>query len=155
MKYSEATKAYEYYLCGASLSKTGKRFGIDRRLLHYYFKAFGFKTRQLKRNQYIIYNGNSYTVNKEGYYRKTDSDRELLHRQMWKDINGEIKKGHNIHHINGNKTDNKIENLEMLTASDHTKRHGFKNNQHTKKNPEKYSYSKESFCHECDCENDI
>lgn len=43
----------------------------------------------------------------------------LVHRMVWYDNNGEIPKGMHIHHINGNKTDNRIENLELHSNSEH------------------------------------
>lgn len=149
MKYSEAVKAHGYYLCGASLSKTGKKFGVDRRLLYYYFKSFNLSTRPLVRRKSVEYNGDVYASHSGGYRRKTTGDRELLHRQVWKDAYGEIPRGFNIHHINGDKLDNRLENLEMLSASEHTKKHGFRNNQHTKLNPENYVYLDKPECHEC------
>ena len=35
----------------------------------------------------------------------------------------EIPEGHHVHHINGDKLDNRLENLEVVDASEHHRRH--------------------------------
>ncbi len=45
------------------------------------------------------------------------------HILTWKRNNGSIPKGHVIHHINGDKSDNRIENLSCMSQSDHMKLH--------------------------------
>ncbi|MBT3582788.1 HNH endonuclease [Candidatus Woesearchaeota archaeon] len=47
----------------------------------------------------------------------------LEHRFIWEQSNGEIPKGFQIHHINENKQDNRIENLQLLSNSEHQKLH--------------------------------
>lgn len=55
-------------------------------------------------------------ANKNGYV--------LEHVAVWeRENNKEIPSGYCIHHLNGNKSDNRIENLQLLTISDHTKLH--------------------------------
>lgn len=53
-----------------------------------------------------------------GYYSRTDGAR--LHRRVWEAANGPIPAGHLIHHINGIKTDNRIENLELMEWGAHS-----------------------------------
>jgi hypothetical protein len=49
--------------------------------------------------------------------------RVLQHRRIWFDAHGEIPKGFVIHHINGTKTDNALENLSLCDRSGHMKEH--------------------------------
>ena len=39
----------------------------------------------------------------------------LEHRAVWIEVNGEIPSGMQVHHRNGNKLDNRIENLELVS----------------------------------------
>lgn len=55
----------------------------------------------------------------KGYVRVYDSGNQIMeHHFIWKKINGDIPKGYQIRHINGVKSDNRIENLELLSARD-------------------------------------
>lgn len=61
-----------------------------------------------------------------GYLRYTleGSNKNVYeHRLVWELVHGPIPKGYVIHHRNRNKTDNRIENLEMLSSSDHMRLH--------------------------------
>lgn len=49
----------------------------------------------------------------------------LAHRVIWECVNGPIPAGLQINHINGVKRDNRIANLEMVTASENI-RHSFR-----------------------------
>ena len=47
----------------------------------------------------------------------------LVHRLIWEEHYGKIPSGMDIHHKDGNKLNNKIENLECLTREEHKARH--------------------------------
>lgn len=53
------------------------------------------------------------SVTKDGYRRSTKYG--LLHRLIWEYHNGQIPKNMQIDHINGDKLDNRIENLQLVT----------------------------------------
>jgi hypothetical protein len=64
---------------------------------------------------------------KDGYVRisskKEGNFGKYLHRLVYEKHYGEIPKGHVVHHINGNKLDNSIENLELMTLKEHVSHH--------------------------------
>lgn len=45
------------------------------------------------------------------------------HRWVWEKKYGKIPKGYEIHHIDGNKRNNSIDNLELLTPKEHSAKH--------------------------------
>lgn len=45
-----------------------------------------------------------------------------IHRLVWETFNGEIPKGLEINHINHDKSNNSLENLELVSHSDNLKR---------------------------------
>lgn len=54
------------------------------------------------------------------YYRHCN---DLLHREVWKFFHGEIPRGYAIHHKDFNPDNNNIENLQLITFSEHQKIH--------------------------------
>lgn len=74
--------------------------------------------------KYIEYDGLKFCRDdKTGYYLNS-TIRKRLHRYVWEKEHGEIPKGYHIHHIDGDKSNNSIENLALFTAGDHEKLHG-------------------------------
>ena len=61
---------------------------------------------------------------KSGYYGGYFLKKKIrLHRYIWEKYNGEIPKGHHVHHKDKNKFNNNIDNLIVLSASEHEKLH--------------------------------
>ena len=49
--------------------------------------------------------------------------KKLFHRLIWEHFKGEIPKKHVIHHKDGNRLNNSIENLECMSQSEHVRLH--------------------------------
>lgn len=76
------------------------------------------------------FDGVAYYKKPEGYY-KSDWKKhggKLLHQVVWEHHhNRRVPKGYCVHHLNGEKGDNRPENLCLLAASKHARQHAVKN----------------------------
>ena len=71
------------------------------------------------------FNGIKFYKKPAGYY-KADYQTHgglYMHRFVWEYHNGKIPDGEHIHHINGNKSDNTIENLGIMDGREHISYH--------------------------------
>lgn len=66
--------------------------------------------------------------NKSGYATFKEGDKtKLVHRRVAeKKLGGSIFKGYEVHHKNGNKTDNRPANLRVMKKSSHRRLHAKK-----------------------------
>lgn len=48
---------------------------------------------------------------------------KYLHIAVWEAFNGEVPDGYDVHHINHNPSDNRLENLELITRNEHAVMH--------------------------------
>jgi len=64
-----------------------------------------------------------YKDHKAGYWISTACPKIRAHVWVWKYTNGNIPKGHEIHHKDGNKNNNDILNLECLNKKSHIAAH--------------------------------
>lgn len=64
-------------------------------------------------------------VTPKGYLRGNYAGRlRLQHVVMWERANGPVPAGWQVHHVNGDKQDNRLENLRLVTATEHKRVHG-------------------------------
>ncbi len=124
-------KMYSLYQQGFSLSSVAKAFLVTRQSVYTRFKRAGLVMRSAIPLPFVMFRGMKYTMRENGYYANSIGVRTYLHRDVWEISVGKIPAGMDVHHKNGDKSDNRIENLEILTSSDHGSRHGFGGNQYT------------------------
>lgn len=65
------------------------------------------------------FNGESFYLC--GYYYQRKGKR--LHRAVWEHHNGPIPKGYHVHHMDGDRSNNSIENLTLLEGHEHLSEH--------------------------------
>lgn len=65
------------------------------------------------------FNGESFYLCGNYYQRKG----KRLHRTVWEYYRGDIPQGYHVHHIDGDKSNNQIDNLALMLGSEHLKTH--------------------------------
>lgn len=108
------------YLSGISMKEIAKRFEVSNSFICNRLKINGTKKRKRPR-------GNKHHFWKGGKIRSGDywiiyvSKHQYVpeHRLIWEKENGSIPIGWVIHHLNGNKLDNRIENLFAMPKKEH------------------------------------
>ncbi len=74
----------------------------------------------------VYFNGLKFTKDdKTGYYLNS-TIRKRLHRYVWEYYNGPIPKGCHIHHLDHDKSNNDIDNLQLMKHGEHATLHGIK-----------------------------
>ena len=66
--------------------------------------------------------GHRFVKEKSGYWQ-CSAIHKRLHTYIYEKYNGEIPKGMQVHHIDHNKDNNEIDNLQLLTREEHNKIH--------------------------------
>jgi len=144
MKYNwriNITEVEKFYKQGYSLSEVGKMVGASRQAIWSLMKSHKIERRIKKLLPIYVYNGYKFTLTTNGYYRCTEMNRIHLHRYVWITERGEIPQGWDIHHLDCNKQNNIIDNLECLSKAEHTRKYSPHHNQY-KNNKTKHLYEK-------------
>lgn len=79
--------------------------------------------RPRKQKEYQVFNGEYFSLDKKSGYWQNTRTRERMHRYVYKYYYGDIPFGFHIHHIDGDKSNNDISNLCLLTPEAHEKLH--------------------------------
>ena len=74
--------------------------------------------------KYIYFNGIKFTRDEKTGYYLNSTIRKRLHRYVWEFYNGSIESGYDIHHIDGDKSNNDISNLAKMSRHKHAEIHG-------------------------------
>lgn len=74
--------------------------------------------------KYQYFDGLKFTRDEKTGYYLNSTIRKRLHRYVWEYYNGEIPEGYHIHHINKDKSNNDISNLQLIKGEDHVTFHG-------------------------------
>lgn len=57
------------------------------------------------------------------FHRKVNGRAVFLHREVWEEANGPISEGQIVHHLDGNITNNALDNLVLLSVGEHMSHH--------------------------------
>ena len=61
---------------------------------------------------------------RDGYLTvRVNNKKQMVHRLVYEYFGTDFNKGYHIHHIDGNKQNNCIDNLECISQSEHNRRH--------------------------------
>lgn len=75
--------------------------------------------------RYIECDGMRFYCDQRGYWLgQVNGKCKRLHVYVWEKHNGPIPKGYHIHHIDHNTNNNEIDNLQLMTMSEHLSLHG-------------------------------
>lgn len=138
MKYNwriDTKQVEKLYTQGYSCAEIGKMLGATRQAIWEKLKNAGIETRKKKQLPFIMYDSKKWTISKTtGYYRLTNSRKVhiSLHRYVYEKEKGMIPKGYDIHHLDCDKSNNQIDNLECLPKAEHTRKYSPHHNQYTK-----------------------
>jgi len=123
MKNSLYEEMYKQYQIGYSLSEVGKMFEMTRQSVYSWFLCRWYLMRGKKKLPFLMFDWKKFTMRNTGYYALTDLHRWLMHIYKWNFYNWEIPPWHDIHHIDLDKTNNEMNNLILLTKSEHSRLH--------------------------------
>ncbi len=134
---AEVDSMYLLYLHGAngkiySLADVGKAFGKSRQAVYDQFRVRGFKLRSKNFGAVQVFDGRRYMARKnDGYWRATTGNRKQMHVAVWEKANGPLPRGYGVHHKDLDRSNNALENLELLTIEEISSKHNPHLNQFT------------------------
>lgn len=123
----ETKEMLSLYNDGFSLCNIAEMFGVTRQSIWERLTKSGYESRKKKLLPFVMYDGIKWTVAKShGYFRNTDRTTRgelLLHRYKYINEKGAIPDDWDVHHVDHNKLNNEISNLQAMPKSEHTALH--------------------------------
>lgn len=118
---SSASQCLALYEAGETLKSLGKRYGCDPATVRNLMIRNNAKRRPTgRRNTCFRYvDANGYVRVKCPGHPRSYNGFVKEHHLVYESAHGEIQDGYDIHHRNGDKQDNRIENLECMRSCDH------------------------------------
>lgn len=123
----------DYYLQGNSQRKTGEKFGFTQSGIAYILNKYKVNARKRFMGEKNPKWRGGICIDKDGRkliyspnHPKPDVDKIYCYEYrliIEKDLGRYLEKGEIIHHINSDVTDNRIENLEVMSQSEHITLH--------------------------------
>lgn len=129
-------KIAEMYKTGMSAVEISKELDITYQCVYDRLSEVGVKTRNrkeqiammIKRGTYNVKKGKDHknwnggmSIDGNGYRNINTNGKYILeHKLVWEKENGKLSEGWIIHHMNGDKQDNRIENLTAMPRKNHS-----------------------------------
>lgn len=77
----------------------------------------------LKQKEHQIHFGKKFYLRNDGYWVCTTDGHLLAHRWVWLNNHYFLSQDMAVHHLDGDKSNNDISNLQLLSHQEHTKLH--------------------------------
>lgn len=114
---------YAMYQLPMSLERVGAAYRRTRQAVYDVFRSRGYKLRTKELAGLTIIDGHKFTLTKGGYLRGTVAGRRTTaQRYAWEKRNGAVPQGFVIHHVDGDKLNNDVGNLELVAMADMQRR---------------------------------
>lgn len=124
-RHQQAQAMYDLYCQGKSCAEIGKVFGRSRQSVWELFHRRGWDMRpRPPARQTVEFAGRKWSLRDTGYYAATDGDRAQMHRVVWWLAHGAIPDDWDVHHMDHDRTNNDLANLQALSKADHARLHG-------------------------------
>src|SRR3990167_280777 len=123
-KDSQYEEMYRVYQSGCTLAEVGDKFGITRQAVSISFKKRGMRCRPVgEKRPFITLDERKFSQRRDGYFVSTAKPIVSLHRYVWTKQFGAVPINHEIHHKDGNRENNSLENLECMSSVEHREIH--------------------------------
>ena len=111
------------YRNGETTEDLGPVYGVNRATIWRRLVAVGVKMRRRGGSR-----GGPLHMSSHGYLTTYGRDVKQcrIHRACWEAYHGPIPSGYIVHHINGDRFNNVIENLACMSQSEHTRLHALR-----------------------------